>query len=144
MLGVDRGGGKHWDVYADNGVPLTVDHIIPKSKGGSDKPANLQPMCAPCNFAKADNTELVFSTIEDKAEKAIRSGEYKRASKFDLSSLIGESLWRLKRGCKVTFMGVAQEVCKSPYAQGILCLKSIRGEQILYLRVNRNLYVKTQ
>jgi hypothetical protein len=30
----------------------TVDHILPKSEGGSDDPANLQSLCKPCHEAK--------------------------------------------------------------------------------------------
>ena len=30
----------------------TVDHITPKSRGGSDDPKNLQPLCDECHKAK--------------------------------------------------------------------------------------------
>ena len=33
---------------------LVIDHIIPKSIGGSDRPANLVPACEPCNLGKGD------------------------------------------------------------------------------------------
>ena len=34
---------------------LTLDHRIPKSRGGSDADGNLQTMCRSCNQAKADS-----------------------------------------------------------------------------------------
>lgn len=33
---------------------LTIDHVIPRSKGGGNTADNLQTLCAPCNFQKAD------------------------------------------------------------------------------------------
>jgi 5-methylcytosine-specific restriction endonuclease McrA len=34
---------------------LTVDHIVPRSKGGTDALENLQTMCSPCNGRKGDS-----------------------------------------------------------------------------------------
>ena len=36
-------------------VPLEVDHVIPKSLGGQDIPANLVAACVDCNRGKAAN-----------------------------------------------------------------------------------------
>ncbi len=37
-------------------VPLTIDHILPKGKGGSDSWENLATACKPCNQKKGDRT----------------------------------------------------------------------------------------
>lgn len=37
-------------------IPITLDHIIPKSRGGSNTPENLVTSCKPCNNKKGDRT----------------------------------------------------------------------------------------
>jgi|SRR5579871_1043921 len=36
--------------------PLTVDHVVPLSKGGTNYADNLQPLCLPCNLRKGTRT----------------------------------------------------------------------------------------
>ena len=47
-------GGFHIDLYTADFELMTIDHIIPKSKGGTNTLENLQPMCHTCNTHKAD------------------------------------------------------------------------------------------
>ncbi|YCQ22501.1 RNA-guided endonuclease IscB [Arthrobacter sp. Z1-9] len=43
-------------VYCDaHDLPLNFDHVIPKSRGGSDRVANLVLACIPCNDAKGNH-----------------------------------------------------------------------------------------
>jgi hypothetical protein len=55
-------GGCHWDIYTDDLYPLTVDHIVPKSRGGGEELDNKQPMCAGCNFNKGNGDKPYSST----------------------------------------------------------------------------------
>lgn len=41
----------------NSGIPLTHDHIQPRSKGGTTVLANLCLACRPCNEFKSDQTE---------------------------------------------------------------------------------------
>jgi 5-methylcytosine-specific restriction endonuclease McrA len=56
-----KGGQLHLDLYTtlSNGseVLMTIDHILPKSKGGPDEIPNYQMMCCTCNAKKADKVE---------------------------------------------------------------------------------------
>ena len=36
---------------------MTIDHILPRSRGGTDDPSNLQLLCARCNSSKGDRTQ---------------------------------------------------------------------------------------
>jgi 5-methylcytosine-specific restriction endonuclease McrA len=52
----DKGGGIHMDLYGiidTDEVSITIDHIIPKSKGGVNKIINYQTMCKMCNEIKS-------------------------------------------------------------------------------------------
>jgi 5-methylcytosine-specific restriction endonuclease McrA len=54
----DKGGGIHLDLYGysdEEEVLITVDHIVPKSKGGVNEYINYQTMCKICNESKADD-----------------------------------------------------------------------------------------
>jgi 5-methylcytosine-specific restriction endonuclease McrA len=47
--------------YCDaTGVPLNIDHLRPRSRGGSDRVSNLVLACVPCNQAKNNTPVQVF------------------------------------------------------------------------------------
>ena len=43
-------------VYCGSKKSLTIDHVIPKSKGGDNSWNNLVTCCSPCNRIKGDKT----------------------------------------------------------------------------------------
>lgn len=47
--------GFHCLACGDRPAKLTVDHIVPVSRGGASTLDNLQPLCLNCNVAKGTN-----------------------------------------------------------------------------------------
>jgi 5-methylcytosine-specific restriction endonuclease McrA len=43
-------------------VPMTIDHVLPVSRGGSSDPSNLQLLCDPCNKRKNAKTMVEWLT----------------------------------------------------------------------------------
>ncbi len=58
ILTRDNGGSYHIDLYTKDFKLMTVDHRIPKSKGGSNKLENLFPMCTEHNSLKSDKPHI--------------------------------------------------------------------------------------
>ena len=46
----------------EDGITLTLDHIIPRSRGGTNKAYNLITSCAKCNKSKGDRQANEFIT----------------------------------------------------------------------------------
>lgn len=42
------------------GIPLQIEHLVPKSRGGSDRVSNLTLACEPCNVRKGNQTAAEF------------------------------------------------------------------------------------
>jgi len=64
-------GGQAIGIYAiKNGkyIPITLDHIIPRSRGGPTSSENLQTMCKICNLIKGDR----IMTVEKLRKKITR------------------------------------------------------------------------
>lgn len=67
-------------------TPLEVEHIIPKSKGGSNRVSNLCIACTTCNQAKGNQTaeEFGFPHIQAQAKKPLRDAAAVNATRWAL------------------------------------------------------------
>lgn len=80
----DKQGGGHWDLFTDDLILMTIDHIVARSNGGSNELENLQPMCSRCNTTKGKQKinldelalQMVDYTKKKEAKKIARKEAY--------------------------------------------------------------------
>tara|TARA_B100000214_G_C23774460_1_gene538317 strand:- start:192 stop:740 length:549 start_codon:yes stop_codon:yes gene_type:complete len=60
----------------DSKIPLTIDHIIPKGRGGIDSWENLVAACKPCNQKKGDRTPEEVGMLLKKKPKRLNRLHY--------------------------------------------------------------------
>jgi 5-methylcytosine-specific restriction endonuclease McrA len=67
-------------------VPLQVEHIVPRSRGGSDRVSNLTLACEPCNTKKGTRTAEEFGhpTIQAQASQPLRDAAAVNATRWAL------------------------------------------------------------
>jgi 5-methylcytosine-specific restriction endonuclease McrA len=67
-------------------VPLEVEHILPKSRGGSDRVSNLTLACVSCNQQKGSQTatEFGFPQIQAQARQPLKDAAVVNATRWAL------------------------------------------------------------
>ncbi|AOY83228.1 RNA-guided endonuclease IscB [Moorena producens JHB] len=87
------------------GTQLEIEHIKPKSKGGSDRVSNLAIACHPCNQAKSNQDIEIFLSLKPSVLKRVLSQA--RRPLADAAS-VNTTRWRLYHDLKST--GIPVEV----------------------------------
>jgi 5-methylcytosine-specific restriction endonuclease McrA len=70
--------GRKWTYCGKTTVPVEVEHIVPKSRGGTDRVSNLTLSCRNCNLKKGDKTaeEFGYPTIQQQAKQPLKAPAY--------------------------------------------------------------------
>ncbi|MEU8801676.1 RNA-guided endonuclease IscB [Spirillospora sp. NPDC048819] len=90
--------------YCDaTAVPLNIDHIHPRSKGGSDRIGNLCTACIPCNQAK--NNRPVQNFLDTSPERLARILAHAKAPLSDAAA-VNATRWALWRALHAAFPAV--------------------------------------
>jgi 5-methylcytosine-specific restriction endonuclease McrA len=84
-------------------TPLQIEHIVPKSRGGSDRMSNQTLACAPCNRRKDNRPVEVF--LKDKPEVLARILKQAKAPLKDAAA-VNATRWDLFRRLRATGLPV--------------------------------------
>ncbi len=79
------------------GVPLQVEHVIPKARGGSDRVSNLTLACGPCNQQKSTQTaaEFGFPAVQAQGKLPLKD-----------AAAVNTTRWALYRALQTTGLPV--------------------------------------
>lgn len=71
-------------------VPLQVEHIVPKSRGGSDRVSNLTLSCQKCNQKKGNMTadEFGYPNVQNKAKQSLKAPAFMNTIRWLLVDLL--------------------------------------------------------
>ncbi|MFZ3499520.1 RNA-guided endonuclease IscB [Streptomyces sp. 5.8] len=85
------------------GVPLNIDHVHPRSRGGSDRISNLCTACIPCNEKKSN--QLVQDFLKQSPRRLARILAQAKAPLRDAAA-VNATRWALWRALAGTFSTV--------------------------------------
>jgi len=73
-------------------VPLEVEHIVPKSRGGTDRISNLTISCSKCNQRKGNKTaeEFGYPEIQKKAKETLKAVAFMNNVRWKLVNKLSE------------------------------------------------------
>jgi hypothetical protein len=118
-------------------LPLQVEHILPKSRGGTDRVSNLTLACAQCNQAKGKQTatEFGFPDLEKQAQKPLVAAAHVSSIKNwvveTLSRLYGASQVSTSYGYETKYKRI--QVLKLPktHAHDAIAIACRVGERVI-------------
>jgi hypothetical protein len=84
--------GRKCQYCGQENAPLNLDHIEPKSKGGSDRPSNLVLACIPCNQKKGNQSiqeflkkkPVILAGLQRQIRKPLRDASAVNATRWAL------------------------------------------------------------
>jgi len=71
-------------------IPLEIEHLTPKSRGGSDRVSNLAMACRPCNQAKGSQTATEFGhpEVQAQAQRPRRDAAAVNATRYAIGKVL--------------------------------------------------------
>jgi len=78
--------GRRCAYCGKTGIPLEIEHIIPKSRGGTDRVSNLTLACHKCNQEKGNRTaqEFGYPEVQSRARIPLKDAAAINATRWEL------------------------------------------------------------
>jgi 5-methylcytosine-specific restriction endonuclease McrA len=115
-------------------VPLQVEHIIPKARGGTDRPSNLTIACEPCNLRKGKQTaaEFGFPDVQAQARVPLKDAAHVSALKSkviqDLQAILGENKVSIAYGYETKYKRIQVLDLPKSHANDAVAIACEMGE----------------
>ncbi|QBQ55860.1 RNA-guided endonuclease IscB [Nitrosococcus wardiae] len=127
-----------------NSAPREVEHIVPRSRGGSHRVSNLTLACTPCNQKKNSKTatEFGYPQIQSKANRPLKDAAAVNATRYAIGGVIQSiglptSFWR---GGRTKKNRISQGYAKDHWIDAACVGES--GEQVTITKGHRALHIK--
>lgn len=117
-------------------APLQIEHILPKSRGGSDRAANLTLACEPCNARKGRQTaeEFGYPEIQARARVPLKDAAHvsslKTAVVQHLQAFFGEEQVRTTFGYETKYKRIQILDLPKSHANDAIAIACEMGEVV--------------
>jgi 5-methylcytosine-specific restriction endonuclease McrA len=116
-------------------IPLEIEHIVPRSRGGSDRGSNLTIACHACNQTKGDRTgeEFGHPNIQKQAKAPLNDAAAVNSTRWALYHRLRAIALAVE-----TSSGGAQEAAPNGTISSVACPRPIGWMQRVWGRVRLN------
>ena len=126
-------------------IPLEIEHIIPKSRGGSNKVDNLCLACRECNVAKGSQTaeEFGYLNIQKQVKTSLRDVSLLNSTKWKVYEALCRTglIVECGTGARTKMNRINLELPKDHHYDAC-CIGQSTPDK-LYFKTNEVLYIKT-
>jgi 5-methylcytosine-specific restriction endonuclease McrA len=122
-------------------VPLEIEHIVPKSRGGSNRTSNLALACHACNQRKGQRTaaEFGFPDVQAKARVPLKDAAHVSSLKtrvvHDLQAIFGDSQVSITYGYETKYKRIQTLDLPKSHANDAVAIACEIGEVVKPLEV---------
>ena len=127
------------------GVPLEIEHIVPKSRGGSNRTSNLTLACHPCNERKGKLTarEFGFPDVQAVARVPLKDAAQVSALKSrvvsDLQAILGASRVSITYGYQTKYKRIQVLELPKSHTNDAVAIACAMGEVVKPLEMVHHL-----